>query len=274
MDLLAEINRGVPPIGLGAFMRAQYVDGPWEWVAIVGNNANYHDVVNHARAAGKKIWLYSMPGSFAPTVWRDGLSTLIARASEVSAEGIIVDPETGWDGHWDQIAAFGAALQDASTVTRVGITSYPAWAGMPALANAGGDACFGIPQLYGQQGAFSQGEIDGQWARWRSSFGTRLIPGFALWIPEDHPELRDPAVYAAYLTRLPRAGGSIGWTTGAIPVHMLQAMRGYSPGGNMLFTIGLGTLAWIGRPAGAITIGIGIALLVMVILFAREVRHA
>lgn len=275
MDLLAAVNRGAPPIGLGVFLRAGYVDGPWAWCAIVAD-ANYAHDVGAARAAGKQVWLYSMPGAFTPATWRDGLANLLAKCAEVHAEGIIVDPETGWGpGDNESISAFGAALQDAATRTRVGITSYPSWGPIGGLAHAAGDACFGIPQLYGQQGAFTESEIATYWSRWRALFGTRLVVGFALWVPADHAELGTPAVYDAYLSRLPNAGGAIGWTSGPIPVHMMQAItRHYTGAASALTFYGLGSLAWVGRPMGAVVAGIAIAIVIMAILLAREVSRA
>lgn len=275
MDLLASINRGAPPIGLGVFLRSDYVDGPWSWVAVLGSAGNYAHVAGQAKAAGKQVWIYSMPASFGPTSWRDGLAMLLTRGAEIGAEGIIVDPETGWGASDNQqISAFGAALQDAATHTRVGITSYPAWGPIVGLAQASGDACFGVPQLYGQQGAFTQAEIEAQWSRWRTAFGTRLIPAFAMWVPADHPEMAEAATYDAYLRRLPAAGGAIGWMSGPIPVHMMQAVQRDFGGLHMLSFFALGSLAWAGRPAGAVTIGIGVALLVMMILLFRGARHA
>lgn len=274
MNLLATINRGAPPIGLGAFQRASYVDGPWAWVAIVAD-ANYAADVGAARAAGKQVWLYSMPGAFLPGQWRDGLANLIAKAAAVGAEGIIVDPENGWDAsHAGEIPAFGQALQDAAQVTRVGITSYPSWGPIVALAQASGDACFGVPQIYGQPGAFTQAEIDSQWSRWRGAFGTRLIPALAAWIPDSSPTLATAEGYAAYLARIPRAGGAIVWTTGQIPVHMMDALQRYSPGGNVFAMAALAGLAWAGRPVGAIAIGLAIAAVILGILLARSVTRA
>lgn len=276
MNILATLNRGAPPIGLGMFMRASFVDGPWSWVAILGSASNYAHEAGAARAAGKQVWLYAMPASFKPDTWRDGLAMLLARAQEVGAEGIIVDPETDWPNmpspaRVDQAQAFGAALRDAAEVTRVGITSYPAFGPLFQIASAAGDACFGVPQLYGQPGAFTQSEIDAQWSRWRQAFGMRLIPAFAAWQPTDHPELGDAGVYAAYLDRLPRAGGAIGWTAGPIPVNQMNAIARWSPGGNVAFTLALGALSWAGRPTGAVAIGLGVAVLVMLILFTRQV---
>lgn len=272
MDLLAAINRGAPPIGLGIFLRDSYVDGPWAWVAVLATRADYAHEAGLAHAAGKQVWLYAMPDQFGPTVWRDGLALVLRRAAECGAVGVIVDPENGWSNDTaDQIPAFGAALSDAASTMRVGITSFPSWGPMAALAHASGDACFGVPQIYGQHGAFSASEINGQWARWNAAFGTRLIPAFAMWVPADHPEMGDPATYAAYLARLPRAGGAIGWMSGAIPVHMLAAVRAWNPGGNTVGMLGLAALAWLGRPAGALTIGLAIAALIMALLLTREV---
>lgn len=275
MDLLAAVNRGAPPIGLGMFLRDRFLDGPWSWVAVNGGRADYAHESGLAKGAGKQLWLYAMPGSFTPTGWRDGLALLLVRCAEVGATGIIVDPETEWGNGADQIAAFGAALRDAATRTRVGITSYPSWGPMPALATAAGDACFGIPQIYGQPGAFTRAEIESQWSRWRGAFGTRLCVGFSAWVPSSSPTLNDPAEYNAYIDRLPAAGGYIGWISGPIPVHMMQEIqRKWGGAGSMLSMLALGSLAWVGRPAGAVTIGIGIALLVLGILLMREVSRA
>lgn len=276
MTLYSTIERGAPPIGLGLFLRADYVDGPWSWVAVQGAASNYAHVAAQAKAAGKRVWIYAMPASFTPQAWRDGLAMLLVRGAEIGADGIIVDPENGWSASDNQaLSAFGAALQDAATQTRVGITSFPSWGPLAGLAQAAGDACFGIPQIYGQQGAFTQSEIDAQWSRWRTSFGTRLIPAFAMWVPADHEEMADPATYNAYLTRLPAAGGAIGWMSGPIPVHMLAAVRDHFGGLGAMLTFGaLGAISWVGRPAGAVTVGLAISLLVMLILLYRTVRHA
>lgn len=270
MNIVAEMQMGFPPIGLGVFARDSVPDGPWSHVAINVARGDAAQLAALAKARGKDVWIYMTFEQFTPATWREGLALLVARAASLGATGIIVDAEEGWAGQDAEAALLGAAMRVAAQDTRVGFTSIPSFGPLAAVARAAGESVFGMPQIYGRT-SVDPAAFRAWWARWQSEFGVRLIPAIAGWVSS--PALSNAPGFAQYLSILPNAPGAFVWLgEGGIPPHVLAGLQGYNPGGSIPGTWFRALEAWIARPAGLVTAGI--VLVTLCVIAAATYRSA
>lgn len=260
MSPTAQILGGVPPAGLGLYIRDNLDPRLGRFVALNATRADLRTQAAAARARGQEVWLYSMPSEWRPNAWRDSIASIEDRARTVGAVGIIADPENGWPElsstvRRRELAALGQALAALAGSTRVGVTSYPMLPDVRYLAEGCGTRVFGSPQLYGRT-ATDAATLRGWYDRWRDAgFGPRLVPSIAAWPASS--QLETPEGFQRYLDALPRAGGAIGWrATGAMPRHIAAALAAYEPGGSAAGTAALAAAAGLGSPwiAGAIVL--------------------
>jgi hypothetical protein len=276
VNLIALASAGLPPFGLGVYVR-NTVEG-------LPNVRSYFvfaaraDRLEQARALqdrGKQVWFWIGPEAVKHDNWQRGLDRLLESVAAVRGEGILVDPERNRNtGGWmvpnarDEMARFGEACGRAAAETRVGMTSYYAHPGVREFAAAAGDRVWGTPQLYGHVET-NPAEWLRQFRGWQSYFGsTRVIPSISGWVT--HPSgatggQQTAEGYQRYLDNCPKASGAIAFLgAGRTPAHVVRALEAYSPGGNPVSTFLMWCAAAIGRPAGAATLGILLAILVFV----------
>jgi hypothetical protein len=252
MSAAAQILGGVPPAGLGLYIRDAIDPRIGRFVALNAARSDLRAQATVARARGQEVWLYSMPSEWRPGVWRDSIASIGERARAIGAVGVIADPENGWPElsatvRRRELAELGAALAAAAASTRVGVTSYPMLPDLRSLADGCGTRVFGSPQLYGRT-ATDAPTLRGWYDRWRDAgFGPRLVPSIAAWASSS--QLETPEGYRRYLDALPRAGGAIGWrATGPMQRHIAAALASYEPGGSAAGTAALAAAAGLGSP--------------------------
>jgi hypothetical protein len=267
---------GMPPSGLGCYVRDVVPGAPFRFRVINAARNDHAQQVARARELGGEVWLYSTPNEWRPTraaferstdrTWQEGLARIVERALAAGADGIIADPEGGWTGaHDGEAEQLGRALAEVSSQLRVGVTSYPSWAGLEPCARAAGDRVFGSVQIYGRD-ANSAEAFAGWFNRWHRAFGSRLGLSIAGWYAT---EAHRGSGFRAYLERLPRASSAIAWLgTGEVPEHIAHELSLYSPGGSTLGTILESVLAFTMRPAGVVVL---VVLAVVVVLVAALV---
>jgi len=210
MTIFAPALIGIPPVGLGVYSRGHVgAAGPWRWFT------------------GREWGFVGVEGMHAD-VWRAHADHALADAIDNGRSGVILDPETPYPA--SALIALGDWIRDASRRVRVGVTSFPSWAGIELLAERAPRRFWGSPQLYYDARTNAAG-----WARWRSVFGFRLVPSVAGYVsgPITAPAvaaLRGTATgYAEHLASVPRAGGAIVWPNWPMPDYMLDALaRRYS----------------------------------------------
>jgi hypothetical protein len=232
------LARAVPPFGVGIYARDTIETyRRWAFVAVNAWRSDAPSQAAQARELGASVWLYGTPERWGPgREWREGLVRIRAVAASIpGVEGIIADPETDWPAlgqreRYAEAAALGAALRETARSMRVGVTSYPAWPGLDALAAACAGDVWASPQIYGRTSqdprAFEQ-----WFARWTERFGAgRVIPSIAGWASS--PALATDEGYRRYLAAIPRAPGVIVWDTAGsgTPEHIRRALATYEPG--------------------------------------------
>lgn len=270
MNPLALINRGAPPAGLGAYLRADAQPNVslWRFRAVNAARADYAQVASQARSYGR-VWMYSMPNVWVPSNWRNELERIYARTIEVGAEGFIVDCENEWPGLGNaerarEFEALGARMVEMARDVRVGFTSFPNLPGIDVLGRVAGGHIFATPQIYGID-ANDAATFQRWFDKWVATFGrAHVIPSIAAWV--SGPALSTPERYRAYLAQLPRAGGAIAWTTGTPPSWMQAELARYSPGGNALATVLLAGASYAARP-------VFLVALIVVVVFVVALRE-
>ena len=260
MSAGSQILGGVPPAGVGLYIRDTMEPRIGRFVALNAARSDLRLQATEARAGGREVWLYSMPSEWRPDRWRDSIASIGRRAAEVGAVGVIADPENGWPElsatvRRRELEQLGAALAQLAGTTRVGVTSYPMLPDLRSLAAGCGTRVWGSPQLYGRT-ATDAPTLAGWLARWRDAgFGPRTIPSIAAWPAST--QLETPEGFRRYLDALPRAGGAIGWrATGPMQRHIAAALASYEPGGSAAGTAALAAAAALGSPwiTGAIVL--------------------
>lgn len=276
MNLSAQILAGDPPSGIGPFLRNAYVAGPWHYVLVNAWRSDAGELARTARAAGLGVWLYGTPEHFEPQTWREGLAFLLSRKEAIGADGVIVDAEEGWASQPNEARALGQAMRAASSDTRIGFTSFPAFGPLRELAAAAGEGVFGVPQIYGASlpGPIDAPTVRAWWARWQAVFGPRLVPAIAGWVANRLQET--PAGFAEYLAMIPSSPGAMVWLEiGVMPSQIAQGLASYQPGGSSIGTLAQGALVFVARPAGLVTIAaVAIAMLVVGFVIWGAARHA
>lgn len=234
MSPSAILLSGVPPFGRGCYVRDDIENVPWDFLAVNAWRADRGSQVAQARARGATPWLYGTPERFTPAAWREGLAYIVREAESLGAVGVIVDPESGWDGGAEsarEAEAFGAACADVASRVRIGVTSFPEWGPLDAFARAAGFRVWGSPQIYGRTSG-NPAVFDRWLARWRAAFGRRVAISIAAWAA-DESRMGTPEGFRAYLDALPASPGVIAWdTAGRAPAYILDALREYRPGGS------------------------------------------
>lgn len=271
--MLPSLLAGLPPFGLGMYGRNTWREGyPLRFVVIAERRTDAPAQVAAARAAGVTPWLYSGPDSWTPSEWRASLARIVEKARTLGCEGIVADPEGGWPDlptarRNAEALALGQALAGASSTTRVGVTSYPLFPALDALAEGCGRSVWGSPQIYGRTS--QDPDAFAAWFdRWRARFGSRCIPSIAGWASS--PALSTPAGFRAYLAALPRAPGAIVWDeAGDSPAWIDEALSEYSPGGNAAGTAGLAALTLAQHPPA---VALAVVALVIVAVLATKGR--
>lgn len=265
MSIKSLVLRGVPPVGVGAYLRDELIVEPFDFRAV---NAARSDAGDMARAAMQlgPTWLYTGPESWTPARWREELPRIVELAQALGVEGIIADAENDWTtGNGDDARELGRALAGAADAVRVGFTSHPSFPVLEQLAGGAGDAIWWSVQIYGRTA--NDATAFTRWAEgWASVVGrTRLTLSIAGWnVTDAH---RTPAGFQAYLDRLPRiGGGAIAWLgTGQLPEHIGDALSRFEPGGSALGTYSRAALSFVWRPIGAALIAAVVILLVLVV---------
>lgn len=215
--------------GRGALLTAsQVIPSGLDWAAVL-LAANTGERVAALRAAGvRTIYVWDHPRSWFPDTWQRGLERHTAAVSRHGLQGIIVDPENGWDASMRaDAAAFAGALNGLVASMEVGVTTFP---GSPILDLLKGKV---DRRIWGAVQIYNRGSRDARvFARWleryRETFAS-TIPIIATFVP-DHgvgSDLATPAGYQAYLGRVPTSYGFA--TYGIGPAYMQQAIARYRP---------------------------------------------
>ena len=270
------IMAGVPPTGVGVYARNQSIEWlrQWDVVALNGWRADALAKGEALKAHGRPVWLYGTPEHWAPANWRASIGRLVALREQGGFEGIIADPERGWATlaratRDAEALRLGQGLAEAANETRVGVTSFPLWGPLGALAEGCGTKVWASPQLYGQ--SLKPETIQGWYDRWSEAFGAgRVIPSIAGWIPSARPQLASPEVYRAYLAAIPKAGGALAWTAiGQMPPHIQAQLGTYDPGDNGLLRAAMIARSVFSNPVLLIILGVVLAGVAAGAFFSR-----
>lgn len=231
--------RGLPPSGRGGYVREAFESylSSGSFAAINSVRTDAPAKVAEAQALGLEVWLYAGPDHFLPRSevisdrehsWETTLSRQLDLCASTGAVGIIADPERNWEGHRAEAQELGRALKQASSTVRVGITSFPTWPWVDALAAECAGHVWGSPQIYGrlQQGSATFARW---YAAWANAFGAaRVIPSIAGWVAADLHST--PEGFAEYLASLPVSTGCIVWDeVGSPPAYISSALSSYAP---------------------------------------------
>lgn len=260
MGLDALLLGGMPPNGRGLYVRDRIEPG-FDFYVVNAWRGDRARLVAEARARGAQVWMFGGLEHWRPSNALANVEYCASEARRLGAVGIVADPEDQWGGEDATLRALAARLRAISSGMRVGVTSYPFFAGLQILASTVGPNVWFSPQIYGRTSQDPQALAD-MWRRATNAFGRRTIPSIAAW--PSSPLLRTGAGYAQYLAMLPRdAGGFIAWDDGAgIEPWRLQMLLAHHVGGNALSTTGNQALAFLLRPAG-LTIVLGILAVVI-----------
>lgn len=197
--------------------------GPWRVVVVNAWDSRAAGMVDAARAIGARVWLFGLPGKFAPGAWRQSLPYIARRARALGVPGYIVDCENRWEhGHEAEARELAAALRaDADAGLSVGVTAFPSMAVIDEIAEVAGRSVFGLIQIYGRTS--QRAEDFERWIqRWRGMFSD-VVMAIAGW-PSSAP-LGTPEGYQRYLRDLPEADAYILWTEGRLPQYMRTALE-------------------------------------------------
>lgn len=254
--------RGVPPVGLGLYTRDRVEPGPWRW-RVVDPRIRGGALVREAQRSGP-VWLFAFPDSWEPRTWRETLARLVASARELGAEGVLCNPEAGWGG--SSVAerqAFGAALREASKVTRIGVVTIPGWPALEVVAREAGRGVWWSPEFYSQ--SVTEEQVRGWWSRWRRIVGGRMIPTIGAFLPPRDTDgtLATAEGYRRYLESIPLAGGVAVWPTYPIRPYMVEQLAARYGGARSLMLAPLGALGVIDSWGGAVLLATAIALVLL-----------
>jgi len=219
-------------MGVGVYARSQNAAflSRFRIVALHGSQVGHTDIARTLKNPLRSLWLYSTPEYWYPNTWQATLENYLAQVASLGLDGIIADPETGWGGHDADAVRLGAALAAASSQCRIGVTSFPAFGPLQALADACEGKVFGSPQIYGNVGAANLARWYG---RWTSAFGKgRVLASICASdqrITPDTAPITTEAAYKQYLSDLPASPGYLGWTTGSSPEWIFSNLGSAGP---------------------------------------------
>lgn len=150
------------------------------------------------------VYLWSHPASWTPDNWSITLDEMAERVYVHGLRGFIADPETDWqDADRGPLAdQLGVA---ARSLPSVGITSYPSWY-IQDFAHVADSGLWASPQLYGIISPESPQELHRRAERWRTLFGSNVVPSLAAW-------RRSPEEQQSYLDHFKSERGAILWQT-------------------------------------------------------------
>jgi len=221
MTILAPLQLGMPPAGIGIYSRGVIPrPGPWDWYT------------------GREWGFVGTAQMNAPN-WQQHADAAADEAIASGRRGVILDREDRTpDAVVDAIAAW---IRRRALRTRIVVTSYPSWNGLERLAAGARGMFSGSPQLYFDAATNARG-----WQRWVGALGLRIVPSIAAYVEGSDPSraaldraLRGtPEAYAAYVASVPRAGGVIAWPTqSAVRPYMVDAIAQRWGGVNRLAVV-------------------------------------
>lgn len=243
MTISAQVFAGVPPFGLGIYVRSRMPSpGPWRWYAVdprIGGGA----LARECMRRGPTFLFVNGPEEYwGPNAWRATLAMLREHARRLGTGlfgpcGILPNPEAGWgSASAAEMQAFGEGLRDAALEHRVGVVTIPSWRGFTRVAAAAGARVWWSPEFYSQ--SVSEAQVAGWWSRWRAVVGLRMTPTIAAFRPPNDRDqtLSTPEGYDRYLASIPRlAPGAIAWPvygadadddgTPDPPAYMVRALQ-------------------------------------------------
>lgn len=201
---------------------------PWDHIAVNAWRSDRVEQIRQARAMGATPWLYGGPEKFSPANWRASLAHIEAESDLHGGIGIIPDPENEWPEHPDRVnqaRAFGAALADAATRRRVGVTTYPSFPVRRELTAAAGPGVWWAVQLLGRSSVLAP--VLANWLdNWRALVGARATIVVGGWVAST--PMGTEAGYRRYLSAVPRTGGAWVWdAAGAGRPYIAPALTAY-----------------------------------------------
>lgn len=274
MNPAALISAGRGPVGRALYLRDGLLSSGDLGVAAaravgartVFINFGRRDLGAILEAHGGRGWLYGLPDAWRPGSWRGTLERCLERVRETGAAGILADPENGWPQASDSEArALGEALAQAARETRVGVTSYPLFPRLDALADACRGWVWGSPQIYGASGGPAEWRA---WhARWVRAWGPgSVVPSLAA----GGGGLAAPRAFHGsaqglldYWRSVPRGAGIIFWPGASIPAHVADAAQQFHPGGSPAGTALYAIRDSLLRPAGAAMLAVLAAVFIV-----------
>lgn len=278
MSIRSLVLRGMPPVGLGAYLRNELVGSPFDFRAVSFSRNDWQEMARRARELGP-VWLYSGPSSWTPPNALAELDRIAAAAESMDLQGVIIDCENDWtgsDAHRELAAELGRRASDVAGRTRVGFTSHPSFPQLEAFAGAAGDAVWYSIQIYGRT---SSAERD--FRRWFDSWAavvgrSRLTLSIAGWVATD--QHRTPAGFREYLASLPSEScAAIAWLAAddtpddeLTPEHIRDELATWHPGGSELGTWGRAGIAFVSRPIGVAVIVAGLLALVLIVMLVSS----
>lgn len=271
----ALVMSGIPPSGLGYYVRDRVDDAPGSFVAVPVGRTDAPALAEAAHARGLQVWATKYVGNWGPTSWAHSLDECERFADAHGCVGIVPDVEDEWPDldHAHRLAGYtelGGALKAASRRRRVMVTHYPSLPDLDFLAEQCGDACTGNVQIYARTN-----QDPAAWASWyaraaRAWGAERTSIAIAAWPASSL--LTTPEGYARYLANLPRVASAIAWRgNGPMPDYMAQQLRAWSPGGSPLATAALTVEGVVTRPQ---VIAALLVLALLVVAFVVKVRTA
>lgn len=271
----ALVMSGIPPTGLGYYVRDRVDDAPGSFVCVPVGRTDAPAMAEAAHHRGLSVWATKYVGNWGPTRWAHSLDECERFADAYGCVGIVPDVEDEWPeldraARLQGYAEMGRAFASAATRRRVMVTGYPSLPDVDELARACGMGVTGNVQIYARTNQ-SPDAWASWYARWAAAWSAeRTTIAIAAWPAS--PLLTTPEGYARYLAGLPRSVGAIAWRgTGPMPDYMAQQLRAWSPGGSPLATAALAVEGIATRPQ------VIVALLVIVLLMvalAVKVRTA
>lgn len=261
-------NTSLPPSGVGIYGRQQTIEflARWPFVTLHFQRSDTPTKLAALKERGVKVWLFAGPEAWIPGAFPATTDVMVNLAERFGAEGIIADPETQWSGGnaTDRARngrALGQKLKDASSRTRVGMTSVPWMNALPQVAEIARGHIWGSPQIYHPQGNDFAALVREWYAPWQNALGPeRVIPSIAGWPSNDR--IHDLASYNAYLSVLPSAVGAVAWTTGETPSYIFDRLEDWRPG-PLPARLALEARGWLMTTPGLILLAVGAIILLM-----------
>jgi hypothetical protein len=271
----ALVMSGIPPTGLGYYVRDRVDDAPGSFVCVPVGRTDAPALAEAAHARGLQVWATKYVGNWGPTSWAHSLDECERFADAHGCVGVVPDVEDEWPDldRAHRVAGYhemGAAFAAASRRRRVMVTGYPSLPDLTELAAACGSSCTGNVQIYARTNQ-DPAAWASWYARWASAWGAeRTTIAIAAWPASSL--LTTPEGYARYLAGLPRAAGAIAWRgTGPMPDYMRQQLAAWSPGGSPLATAALAVEGVVTRPQVIVAL---LLLAILVVAFVVKVRTA